>query len=517
MKLDVRPNWIDRIVSYISPVRGQQRLQARTRMALASSYTGASRSKRSLKEWSVSSGDADTDTLDDIDTLRERSRDLVRNAPLATGALKTKTTSIVGTGLRLNAQIEREFLGLSDDEADEWEANTEREFNAWAGSQECDIERTLNFYSMQALAFHATLESGDSFVTLPFVDRPGSIYGLKLQLIEADRVSNPKWQRDSAQLSGGIERDRNNAPIRYWFSRQHPGNLISRDKFEWDAVQAFRRNGQRNVLHLYHKLRPGQSRGVPDLAPVIDTLKQLDRYTEAEITSAVISGMFTVFIKTEGDADMAPMEPTSETGAKASDKDYKMSSGAIIGLDSQESIETADPKRPNEAFDPFVQAILRQIGAALQIPFEILVKHFTASYSAARSAFEEAWRFYMTQRGWLSAYFCQPIYEAWLAEAIARGRINAPGYLDDPSIRKAYSGAEWIGPAKSQIDPLKETQASKLRIEAGLSTKKRETTQMTGGDWMRDTKQRAKERRIEQDNFASDDVSMNPTDDQPEE
>jgi capsid protein len=46
-----------------------------------------------------------------------------------------------------------------------------------------------------------------------------------------------------------------------------------------------------------------------------------------------------------------------------------------------------DPKRPNTALDGFVQAVFQQIGIALGLPFEILVKHFTASYSAARFSF----------------------------------------------------------------------------------------------------------------------------------
>ncbi len=43
--------------------------------------------------------------------------------------------------------------------------------------------------------------------------------------------------------------------------------------------------------------RPGQRRGVPVLAPVIEALKQLGRYTDAELVAAVVSGLFTVFVK----------------------------------------------------------------------------------------------------------------------------------------------------------------------------------------------------------------------------
>jgi hypothetical protein len=49
-------------------------------------------------------------------------------------------------------------------------------------------------------------------------------------------------------------------------------------------------------------------------------------------------------------------------------------------------IDTANPGRPNAQFDPFVTAIVRQIGVALELPYEILIKHFTSTYSAARAA-----------------------------------------------------------------------------------------------------------------------------------
>ena len=74
------------------------------------------------------------------------------------------------------------------------------------------------------------------------------------------------------------------------------------------------------------------------------------------------------------------MTPLDESYYKKSDGDYKLAPGAILDLQPNENIEIADQKRPNQAFDPFVQAILRQVGVALELPFEILIKHFTASY-----------------------------------------------------------------------------------------------------------------------------------------
>jgi len=172
--------------------------------------------------------------------------------------------------------------------------------------------------------------------------------------------------------------------------------------------------------------------------------------------------------------------------------------GDILELKPGEKVHDSNPARPNTSFDPFVTSILRQIGVALELPYEILVKHFTASYSAARAAMLDAWKFFLGRRAWLARSFCQPIYETWLTEAVALGRIAAPGFFTDPLIRKAWLGSEWVGPSRGQIDELKEIKAARERIAAGVSTISEVTAEMTGGDWERKHAQRVKEATLRQ-------------------
>jgi len=476
-------NAIDQLVAFFNPEDGVKRLRARALMSTVNSYTGASRSRRTLKEWVPWLKDADRDTLPDRQVLVNRSRDLSRNNPIALGAINTKVLNVVGDGLKLQSKIDYEFLGMTADAASDWQRNTEREFHVWSESQECDAERTLNFYGLQELAFRSVLTSGDVFALLPMFERGGFPYQTRVQLIEGDRISNPNHQMDTIAMAGGVEKDSFGAPVAYHIQTQHPGSLIT--ELRWNRVPAFgAKTGRRNVIHLYPKLRPHQSRGIPDLAPVIETLKQLDRYTEAELMAAVVTGMFAVFFKTESAGGLAPMEPTSDIGGSTADKDYKLQSGIIGQLSPGESIETVDPNRPNIAFDPFMQAILRQVGVALELPFEVLIKHFTASYSASRAAMMEAWRFFRRRRKWLGESFNDPIYRTWLMEAVASGRIHAPGYLSgNAAIIRAYSACEWVGPAPGHIDPLREAKAEQLWVDMGVKSLSRVTTENTGSDW----------------------------------
>jgi lambda family phage portal protein len=451
---------------------------------------GASYAKKSLLGWITSGRSADEDIVDNIETLRNRSRDLYMGAPLATGALKTLRTNIVGSGLALNPQIDAEFLGLTEEQARAWEKVTAREWKLWAETVECDAERRQNFYQLQSLVLLSALMSGDVFVTMPVVRRSGSVYDLRIGLIEADRVCNPQGEiANGRNVLGGVEIGQYGETVAYWVAKYNPGSFprlvgIS-EKQEWTRVHAFgKATGRRNVLHIMADVeRPAQRRGVPLLAPVIESLKQLSRYSEAELMAAVVAGMFTVFIKSN--SPNTPLGQMFDPSMQV-DKDpnsYELGNGAIVGLEEGEEVQIANPGRPNTAFDGFVVAISRQIGAALEVPYELLVKNFTASYSASRAALLEAWKMFRMRREWLISGFCQPIYEEWLTEAVLKGRIKAEGFLDDPAKRAAWCGAEWYGDAQGQLDPLKEANAAKVRVEEGFSTREREAAELTGMEW----------------------------------
>lgn len=498
----VSENLVDRVVRYFNPIKAHARLTARLQSgmvgAMLGGYVGTSRSDRALSGWRTAVGSPDTDILTDLQTLRDRSRWLARNSPLGGGAINTTVTNVVGGGLKLQARIDRTVLNMSEEQADAWEALVEREFCLF--SKHCDAMRVLQFGRLQEVAFRSALESGDVFAVMPYIAKPSSPYGLSVQLIEADRVTNPDNKQDAKDIAGGVERDQYGAPIAYFVQNTHPGETYAMGaKTEWTKVRAYGdASGRRQVIHLLKVIRPGQVRGVPFLAPVIRELKQISRYTDAELMAAVISGMLTVFVKSDsgGDSPLAPMSPTEETGAAAGDADIKLGNGAVVGLAPGEDITTVNPSRPNANFDPFFEAIVKQIGLSLEIPKEVLLKHFTSSYSAARAALLEAWKFFRNRREWLAESFCQPIYEAFLEEAIANDRIPAPGYFSDPIIREAYCRAEWIGPAKGMINEKDEVEAAGLRIQYRLSTLDRETSELTGGDWETNIRQQQKEHRM---------------------
>lgn len=483
-------------LSFFSPKKAIQHQIAKEFINSGYSDSGASKIKKALKGM-ISKSKSPVEDIDyNLNTLRQRSRSLFMGSALARSAINTNRTNVVGEGLKLKPRIDYKLLNMTKETAKEWSIRTEKEFLLWAESKFCDTTRVNNFYELQQLAFTSWILNGDGFCIIE-MDNPTQFYpySLRLHMIEADRIYNPRILNSQKTLIeelsngnkiiNGVEINKNGSIVAYYVSSHYMGNNLCNAKFT--RIQAYGdKTGNPNILHLMESERCEQYRGVPYLSPVIESLLQITRYTEAELTAAVIQAFFTVFIKQTGNRSEIPFEDSISESERVDDADpttYELGAGTINVLGENEDVVFADPKRPASGFEGFVTSITKHIGAALEIPHELLTKSFLASYSASRAALLEAWKSFRMKRTWFANDFCKPVYELWLNEAVARGRINAPGYFADPIIRKAWQGSEWIGPAPGQIDPVKEVNAAKLRVENGFSTRERETTEINGGDF----------------------------------
>lgn len=498
MKRPVLPlSLLDRAISVFSPERALRRHQARTLLTMATGgFAGGKRNRRQTQNWIVEGGSANQDTVPDLPTLRARSRDLRRNVPIATGAIATRVTNVVGEGLKVYPNIDRKTLGLEVEQASEWNrrARSEFELAAWTA----DFTGVHNFEELQALVFSSTDESGDVFIIRRYRKDPGDTYGTKLQVIEADRVSNPNNGMDSDEIVAGIESNADGVIRAYHISDRHPGDMF-RKAMNWRRVPAFYNDGRPIVLHLFKRMRPDQARGVPFLAPVIEVLKQFGEYTDAEVQAAVISAYFTVFVKGAPDGSTGPLPTSSDSGVSNGKSEVKLGAGAIIDLAEGEDVTIANPNRPNPNFDAFALALLRQVGVALEIPLELLVKHFTSSYTAGRAALEIAWQTFRRERAWTVKNLCQPFYEWIIEEAILIGRLQAPGFFSDPAIRAAWLKSDWYGQTKISLDPKKDADADTIDIGNHTKTRQQIVQERTGGDIESKIEQLGVETRLARD------------------
>ena len=111
------------------------------------------------------------------------------------------------------------------------------------------------------------------------------------------------------------------------------------------------------------------------------------------------------------------------------------------------------------------------------------------NYSSARAALIEAWRFFNGRRSWIINYWAKPVFELWLEECVNKGLIEAPNFYEN---KAAWCRCKWIGPGRGWVDPVKEAQASQIRMETGLSTLEDECASQ-GLDWEEVLMQRVRE------------------------
>lgn len=524
-------NIVDGIINFFNPQAGLKRQLARQSQKIINSgydQGGASTTKRSMRGFEADSQSPQQDIDYNLKILRERARVLEMTSPLAAAAVNTTVTKTIGSGIYVKPCIDYEYLGISKEEAEEWEHAAEREFLLWSESKHCDASCVHNFYEMQELAFRGMASNGDSFTLIKYKN-PCSFmpYEMRLQVVESDRVCTPYGGSEQCEtynfnvvegkakngnrVISGIEIDDDGKKVAYYICNRYPDEYLRlyNKMREWKRVEAYgKQTGNPNVLHLYKATRASAYRGVPLLAVAIEPLKQLTRYSEAELMAAVVSSMFTVFVTTNGSGAVNPLSgmanPFAGVGGiqgaqpeeqKRSNVDeISMGNGAITMLENGEKIEIANPSRPNSNYDAFTLSIFKQVGASLQIPYEVLLKSYTSSYSASRAALLEAAEVFKTYRTCFVDDFCQPIYEMWLAEAVAKGRIKAKGFFSDPLIRKAWCGAKWNSSATVPIlDPTKEVEAAKMRVEEGFSTREAETVALNGSDYRTNVQQLVQE------------------------
>jgi lambda family phage portal protein len=474
---------------------------------------GASTRRRSTKGFTAVSGSPREDIDENNYTLRQRGRLMYMGNPVAASAVKTHRTNTIGLGLKLNPRPDIDFLGITREQAAEWVNKVKREFSMWASHKDaCDAIGINDFYELQQLMITSWLTSGDVFALIqqrkPTLMRP---YGLRIRALEADLVATPsatgillsgtvaKNPKNGNRIFDGVEVDADGMVVAYHIRNTYPSEATM-EQTTYTRVEAIGKiTGQPNILHLMSSERPDQYRGVSYIAPVIIPLLQLNRYTESELTAALIDSYFTAYIQTntpEGENPFNEAGPSDEQGASADPNEYEMGPGQVNFLQPGENVVLADPKRPASGFSAFVDAICTQMGAALEIPREILLKQFNSSYSASRGALLEAWKSFRMYRTWFVNDFCNPVYELWLSEAVARGRIEAPGFFTDPAVREAWLACQWIGPSQGQLDPVKEINAEILACQNGFSTHEDSALRINGSDFTSNVAQLSREAEL---------------------
>lgn len=487
-------------------------------------YDAASVTSPEVGDWNAYLASPDVEGNFFRDTVVARIRDLVRNDGWASGAVTRILDSVIGAEFRLVAKPDWRALSLASKTldkswADEFGRAAEALWRSWANdpSRWCDGGRRYTISQLFRLAYRQKLVDGEALAVLLWLPdriKPGRArYATALQLIDADRLSNPQLGIDTKYRRNGVEIDDWGAAQAYFIRRAHMGDWFQApETVIWDRVERETEFGRPIMIHDYDSDRPAQHRAVGGIfTPVLARMKMLSQYDGAELQAAVVNSIFAAYVETAtdplsmqdamsapGDEPKAPNPYTDEWQKQLgyADSRLKLQDGRLPVLRPNEKIVSVDAKRPAAQYGPFLNAVLRNLAASVGMTFEQLSQDWShVNYSSARAALLEAWKTLKRRQSDFATGFACHVYGAFLEEAMDRGELPMPaGAPDFMDARAEYSACRWMGPPRGWIDPIKEAQAAVLRMDAGLSTLEQEAAEQ-GLDWEDVIAQRSIERK----------------------
>lgn len=466
---------------------------------LDTAHRGASGSDPEVSAWLALQRHPDADLLPELQALSARSLDLIRNHGLSVGMILTVVDSVVGHTWTLRAQPDVNILGMTESYAEGWARDAEAIWKLQTDNVDWSADRRLNFLGQIRLALATELIEAEALALPVYMPERGGLLGTRMRLVEPMRLQNPAGEQNSANLRNGIVIDDNGAALGYWLRKNSPydpfwlQSTFSGNRSDYELVPAYTPWGRRRVIHLHQADRIGQTHGKPAQSPILSAFRMMDHYERAELQAAVVQSRIAAVMTTQ----LPPEAMLELFGGKAENylniRDTwkaQLKPGAIIPAFPGDKLETFNPSRPTNGFLQFVDHIGRRCGLPLGLSLELTNKDFrNINYSGARSMMIEVWRGFLARRGWLATYFADPSYELVIEDAVNAKLLRAPTFYQ---LKQAWCQCSWTAAGRGWVDPVKEAQASLLRVNSNLSTLQAECAEQ-GLDWRENLRQRARE------------------------
>ncbi|KAB1069250.1 phage portal protein [Methylobacterium planeticum] len=504
--------WIHRERPGISGGVSVRRTAMSSVSEVETAHHAASLAARDMASWSNYRISPDAALLPELDTINARVDDLSRNNGIAAGAERTFVDNVIGPRIRCKPNPDRIALGKSPEWVAEWSQIVESKFGSFFDTDWFDAGLRYNGHVSTRLLARTFAANGEGLALPLYTKRNNSRWNTCVQLIDPARLSNPYGQADTQTLRGGIEIDPvTTAAVAYHIRKSHPGDAFSmRSAFSagsWERIPAYQAFGRRRVLHVYESERVGQTRGKSIVAAVARQFKMLDKYGLEQVRLAVLNSLVFGALETPLDqasiVEMMGGEAGGIDNPSAAFSNYQdainewrvqMRGGAIIPMPPGTSLKAFSPNNQNAAsFDQFFTTVLKQVGAGLNLGYELTSKDFSKSnYSSARAALLEAWRYFLSVRQFLTDHWLMPLFDLWFEEAVQRGEIPDCTPNDYYPNQLAWTRCNFTFAGRGWVDPLKEALAAKARMDAGISTMADECAEQ-GRDWREQLEQMARE------------------------
>jgi lambda family phage portal protein len=425
----------------------------------APTYDGARRS-RSREDWTTRDIGPNSVVGAAGPNLRARVRDLVRNNPLAARALEVIAGSLVGSGIMPRA------VETGSRRSTRLQKQADAAWREWckAGAADLEGQHTLNY--LVYLIVRGWLEGGECFVRRRW-DPAARPVPVRLEVLEADMLDDTKTASSipgGGSIWQGIELDATGRRAAYWFRTSHPGEsnmgLLGISSVRVPADE---------VIHVFQPLRPRQLRGVPFLAPVMTTMRDLGDYESHHLVRKKMESMVVAVVtppsvesaipELQRDADGKEIALVPSALNSRGELVGELRPGAVLSIENGGEVAFNNPQI-SANYDTYKKAMQTSIAVGCQMTYENMTGDLAnVNYSSYRAGHIQ-FNGYIDRLQWnlIIPVLLDRLWD-WCQEgAYLTGAVGRP---DVPR--------EWAVPKRLSVDPKKDADADLAEIRAGLA------------------------------------------------
>lgn len=425
------------------PYASEQRRQRISR--ISAQYDAARTSSENQNHWANADfrSPAASSSVAVRKTIRSRARyECQENNSFGKGIILTLANDTMGRGPRLQMRTKNS------------DVNTffEREFGRWLR----EIHAPEKLRTMRV----SKVVDGESF-SIPVTNmRLRTPVKLDLRLIETDQVTSPATILMERDVVDGVRYDSDGNPVEYFILKQHPGSML----FFLNPTD-FETVSQEKMIHLFREDRPGQRRGVSELATALPLFAQLRRYVLAVLASAEVAADYAAVMYTDS-PNIDPVEIDVDSLLPIDRRYFQV-------LPDGWKIEQLKAEQPTAQFKEFRNAIINEIARCVNMPFNVAAGDSSDyNYASGRLDHQTYHRSISIEQDYFSRFVLDRLFDWWFDEA-----VFITDYL--PNIDGLdISDREWFWDGFEHVDPQKESIAQEKKIGSGTTHRAREYARM---------------------------------------
>ena len=429
----------------------------------------------------------------DYNTLSYRSWQAYTESDIAQIIVKAYVNWVIGSGLKLQSEPVDSIInneGFNFDR-EEFIKITEARYRLYAETKDSVYSKMTSLNLYQRTAIHNAVVGGDVLI----IDRLENGLPTK-QIIDGIHVQQPNYEfiqkaeEKGHSVINGVEINDRGTHIAYYVKQKNDYSRILARGSRTGRLQAYLLYGS------HHRI--DNVRGMPLLSAVLEKMKKLDRYNEAEVAAAEerakIPWAFEHNINSTGEnPDIAQMVNAMGGEVREINTDLTKQQTLIKRTFQKDAINLPPgvalrklEANSGQAQEAFTTGNFIFICASIPIPYEVALMKYVNSFSSSRMASQSWGMLIKIFRDEFNEHFNKPFYNLFLDSQILSGKIKADGYFTamnkkDPILLQAYRKCRFIGPGVPQADPSKEVKAEVEKINNNLTTHEEAMERLNSG------------------------------------